>query len=131
MTDFINPNDFKSIEITLYVKNTSTGAEVRKAGLARVVELRDRGMLLELPAHACKKGNYLILHFEMQYPGEDKPRKFDTGAKVDQVTGGGDPVQEVTASLLNYDPAAWKSFCAIFSQRQEEIEKFFAAVKGA
>jgi hypothetical protein len=127
--DFFDPKSFEGIELQISVINTATRREMKSKNKVQLLELLDRGMILDLPAKFASAGAYLVLTIDARAPGEEKPLRFKSGARVEELVSvpGGD---RVTVSLLQHDQAAWDQFCGMFGSRQAEIEKFFKAARG-
>lgn len=136
--ELINPTDFKSIQLKISITNTTKKVEIKRTSAIKLVELHEqglqRGLTLEVPAKSCEKGHYLVMKIEAIVPGpksvhDDGGVPFKTGAKVEEIRTLG-PMDQIRVSLLQHDKEAWEKFCGLFSSRQEEIEKFFTAVRG-
>jgi hypothetical protein len=127
---FIDPRDFKSVRLGFALTNTTTHTEVKKPGRVQMLELLERGMVLAVPGRFCKKGHYLVLAVNV-IDTEDGESEFKTGAKVEEIESvPGTTDERVTVSLLQHDADAWARFTALFHSRQDEIFKFFSAVRG-
>ena len=127
--ELINVNDFESIQIQIQLKNLTTKTEPKKGSVVRFIEFLDRGMVLEVPQKNCNKSHHLILDIQARAPGK-KDIEFSVTAKVDDLEHLEGGTDQVSMSVIQTDEKSWADFNKLFSNRQEEIEKFLAAVRG-
>ncbi len=127
----IDPKDFESVRVELTVSNTTTRTELRKDAEPQLVQLlEDTQVVLDLPVRSCSKGHHLSIEFVIRRPGRKKPSKLECTAKVDGIEHETPDRDRVTVSLFQYEEQEWQDFRASFSDRQSEIEAFFAAIRG-
>ncbi len=143
---FIDPNDFKSIEILIEVDNTTarTGVknfeetDLKSEGLKKtkktkvnddvqIIELHEKGVVLQLPPNSCSEGHNLTLTLESVSPTNRVP--FTTTSKVESVERMED-AQWVTLRFLQFQDVDWISFNKVYGARQAQILEFFESVKG-
>lgn len=122
--------DFESIKLQVSMNNTTTNTAVRKNFTIRIIEIPERGLVLEVPIRSCARGHNVIVQIETVKP--DKVRGiFQATAKVEDLESASESVDKVTLSLVQFDEKQWKFLCDTFSRRQREIEDFFFAAKGS
>ncbi|OFZ78416.1 MAG: hypothetical protein A3K03_06020 [Bdellovibrionales bacterium RIFOXYD1_FULL_44_7] len=146
--EIIRSDDFKSIEMNISIVNTTTKTQI-KNGMRiygqtqesvdedlsiKLIEFQEREMVLEAPANACAEGHNLIVNIVASAPSTAENNggiiEFSATAKVRLVEMPSKTRHSVTVTLIQYDESSYKSFCSLFSNRQQEIEAFFNAVKG-
>ena len=125
----INPQDFNSAVLVIDFVNNTTTTKTRNEGVIQIIEILDKGFLLELPSKSCSSGHNISLRIEAILPNKEK-LIFETTAKVDEHKPLEDHVDQVKVTFMQYNEEQWKKFTAIFSNRQKQIEDFFTAAKG-
>ena len=125
-----NPADFQSIRLKFEITNTTTSQDFRKdQAEIKMVELGERGMTLEVPWKSCAQGHSLII--VMTTAGiKSGDFVFETTAKVSEYEQLEDGIDRVVVSFVQFDEKVWEKFLKSFSDRQREIEQFFAATRG-
>ncbi|MCM2278508.1 MAG: hypothetical protein NDJ89_10580 [Oligoflexia bacterium] len=127
--ELIRISDFESMRISVGVQNTTTRTEVPADEKTELLEVRNRGVVLALPARSCSQGHNLMVRFSGTSSSKEK-FEFVSTAKVEKAQALEDGQDRVTLVFLQYDEAGWQKFCARFSDRQNEIEAFLKAARG-
>lgn len=137
----IRNEDFESIQIHLSFFNVTTKTEVaegkrylgdqlQKDSGAKIdlVEFREDGMVLEVPARSGAVGHQLKITLNTEGAKENLDVTFIvTVTAVEKMS----PTRDQYEVKFNeYDPKIWKELQAIYSVRQNEIENFLKAAKG-
>lgn len=139
----IDPNDFKSIRLDISLHNLTTKTKIEggkrvidalkttksEEGLhIDLVEILDGFLTLETPAKIGAQGHTL----ELKIMTENRTPQVivEVQGEIQVVEPLPDGRLQVVVQLVNPKDASWLKLLAMFSQRQEEIENFFAAVKG-
>ncbi len=143
MSDFpiIQNEDFESIVIHLSFLNMTTKTEVAEGkryigeqlqkdqgGKIDLVEFREDGMVIEVPARSGAVGHQLNMKIWTEGPAPNLEISFIvTVNAVERMSPSRDQF-EVTFN--EYDSRAWKALQQIFENRQNEINDFLKAAKG-
>src|SRR4051794_17868841 len=122
-------SDFQSANLSFAMTNTTTKTSVKKSDTVRLIELMERGMVLEVPPRTCSKGHKLLLVVKVAGL-QGKSFAFTTTATVDEIESLPDGVDHIVVTLTQYDEREWIQFQNSFSSRQQDIENFFKAAKG-
>lgn len=125
---FVDPNVFRSVELRFSIENTTTRTTVNLAEQIKLIQFLEKGMVLELPAKSCSNGHNLIIKIELS--GTTLINEFVTTAKVVEHDSISKEADTVVLNLTQYDGDAWTKLQSIYSNRQDEIEKFFKAARG-
>jgi hypothetical protein len=126
--ELINAADFKGIELSFKVENTTTRTEVKDRAAISMVEFAERTMLLSLPVRSCAKGHHLTVTITTRNAAKDF--EFSFTAKADEITSADKTTDMVNLTMIQFEEAEWQAFQNLFSNRQNEILEFFKAVKG-
>ncbi len=125
-----DPTVFDSAKLTIDIQNTTTNTEVKKGSQIELIELHERGAMLQIPSRSCSRGHNLMVRFRTETPKKEI-FEFTTTAKVDSTTPqDGGEFDQVNLSFLQYDEESWELFQKYFTARQEEIIDFLRAAKG-
>ncbi len=125
----INLEDFDSVVLKFSIRNNTSGTTVDKSGAIQLVELGERDLILELPARVCQKGHNLMIEIESQ-KGTKTLIPFSANVKVDSVEKLTPDADKVQITLIQYDQVGWDRFRSLYSERQNEIEKFLTGARG-
>jgi hypothetical protein len=122
---FIKQSDFNSIRVEVSVTNSTRNLPI-DPGEAKVqfLEFFEEGVVLDLPPGAVEEGHFVTFRIDWT-DAEENSDFFYAGGKVIESEKG-----RTAIALLEYEPNAWERFQGLYANRQEEILKFFAAVKG-
>jgi len=145
-SDLINPDDFKTITLKISLLNSTTKTEIRDGkriyGVDAVriekdkrqedlsivlAEFGERSLTLEVPSHVCSSGHNLVITIVTE--GANPNITFAASAKVESTEKLPTGRERIYMNLTQYDDRVWNSLLNIYSRRQEEILKFFKAVK--
>ena len=121
----IRVSDFNSIRVEISVTNTTRNSPIDQPDFKiQFLEFTDDGLVLELPTSSVQKGHFVTLRIDWT-DAEENQGMFHSGGKVLDFEKGRAAIQ-----LLEYDEASWEKFQSLYSSRQDEILKFFSAVRG-
>ena len=137
-----DPQDFKSIELRITVHNLATKRESAQNEILEFLSDSQPGMVIEVPANFCTKGQQLRLEVEVVNAG--RPLQFKAVAeakrmesnqsfiyeKGEEVEHTASPTDTITVTLTEFDQEGWNDLHSLFGKRQNEIEVFFNSVKG-
>lgn len=129
--DVFNPKDFESIKLIVYFANTTTGTAIKDPGKISLTEIGEKHLTLDLPSKSCNAKHNVtvdIKRFDKQQKKEIEIVKA-TG-KVHSFQDVGDDRARVVIECVQFDEKSWADLLAFYSNRQQEIEAFFKAVKG-
>lgn len=127
--ELIRLSDFSSMHIEVQLQNNTTHMPIRSEPPVVLLELQERGMVLEIPSKSCSQGHNLMVEMRATTP-DRAVYTFTSTARVNELENYPDGTDRVTLALLQFDEDVWESFCKSFSSRQDEIEQFFRAAKG-
>lgn len=143
--DFINVDDFKTSTVTLDLTNTTTRTEIKDGKRIfgdhaqkvenlpaelqpRILEFHENALTLEVPKHTCAQGHNVTLEAKLKLIKGEK--KFSASGKVTEISNVGDRTDSIHIKFLQLEERQWLEFQQYFSNRQNDILKFFEAVKG-
>jgi hypothetical protein len=92
----------------------------------QVIELRENGAIFELPKNSCSFGHKIS--FTISIKRNSSVYSFTVLTKIITIEPNETSIQ-VSAQLISYKEEDWNLFLAIYSNRQDEINKFFQEVK--
>jgi hypothetical protein len=139
----IDPNDFKSIQLNVSLHNVTTKTRIEdgkrvfdqmktskaEEGLhIELIEILDGFLTLETPPKIGAQGHLLELRISTE--NRNPQISVEVQGEIHLMETLPDGRLQIVVQLVNPKDASWLSLVALFSQRQEEIENFFAAVKG-
>lgn len=136
---------FISAKVEVALENTTTQTELRggkkiigkkeqkaKAGdnnVAHLLELRDRGIVLEVPPHSGSVGHHLTLELTARFP-DGTEAFFQTTAKIESIEPTDSERVSLAAGFVQFEEDQWRTFRAAFGKRQDEILEFLKSAKG-
>lgn len=137
----LRDEDFRSIELHLSFVNTTTKTTVQDGKKfigdeqvlsadtgVRLVEFRENGMLLEVPARSGAAGHQLQLKiWTVGAALEVELSSVVTVSSVERLGAGRDQFEVVFNEV---DSRSWKDLQAVFASRQDQINEFLKAAKG-
>ena len=145
-SDLINPEDFKTISLKISLLNSTTKTEIRDGkriyGIDAVkinadknqedlsvvlTEFGERSITLEIPSHVCSSGHNLVITIVTE--GASPNVTFAASGKVESTEKLPTGRERINVNLTQYDDRVWNSLLNTYSRRQEEILRFFKAVK--
>ena len=123
--ELFNLNDFNSIQLKIELTNTTRNQQIVNPKVKiSIVEFMDQGVVLEVPPGAAEVGHYMSLSIEWK-DSAGKPGLFHSGGKVIEAEK-----SRIAIELTQFEQAEWEAFQGLYAQRQDDILKFFAAVRG-
>lgn len=127
---FFKASDFKSIELSFEINNTTTRTKFRDPGEIRLIQMGDRELTLEVAPRSCAMGHGLMMSINAVTPeGETFP--FSCTAKVEESERPDDSrMDRIRVALVQFNETDWEIFRRLFADRQNDIEKFFQAARG-
>lgn len=133
MNDVLNLNLNKNVVpvfgYKIYVRNETSHTQFSRPDLVHLRELKEQGMVLELPLNVCQKGHTLTLFFVDQKvelktrvpdSGTLKESSFHAMVKVEKL-------EEINSSALidlhftQFDGVIWENILKKFSEHQKMI----------
>ena len=141
-TEVYRPEDFQSFKFQVQFSNVTTRTEVDQSK-ARLLEIGEAGVTLELPARTCNV-RHLVMIKVVRPKARDanaraaaKPGRqsdfhllFDATGKVRSAGEANDGLLRVEIDFVQFDSGKWREFLGIFQTRQEEIDTFLKDAKG-
>lgn len=121
--------DFEAVVTKVSGSNTTSGLSLGKTPEPQLVEIGENALTLSLPRGSGQAGHPLSLELVAQY--RDRRAVFRCTVRVTRVESAGIDTQRVQVALVQYEPAQWHAFRAVYACRQEELAELFARVKGA
>ena len=140
--DLFKVEDFDSIRINVNVRNhtskTGVGPQARSFGdvkvpqdpsliKIRLIELGTKGISLEAPEKIAATGH--ILEVSLDVAGIPLPLSLELRGKVIGIHPLEDQRERLDLDLTDYDQSLYQRLQDLFSNRQTEIDRFFAQVK--
>ncbi len=129
--EVFNASDFESIRLVVHFQNITTRTEVKDKKSAQLIEIGDKWLTLELPSKSCNDRHNVMV--DVKRAGKGKQKDVDilsvTG-KVFSVEDLGDNRMQVVVECVQFEERRWNDLLSLYANRQAEIQKFFAAVKG-
>lgn len=118
----------------IHIRNETSHTIFSKPEQISLNELREKGMVLELPLNVCQKGHILTLFFvepllelKRRVPdsGPLKEASFTAMARTDSIEPGRKDSGNVFVELqfTQFDVENWKKILEKFSERQESMTK--------
>jgi hypothetical protein len=131
ITDYILKENMPEFGFKIFIRNETSSTLFSKPELIALRELKDKGLVFEIPANILQKGHMLSLFFvpmetEMKTrfsnTGPVKEAAFSAMAKVEYFELCPEK-KTVIADLLftQYDTVLWKNILEQFSAKQEAI----------
>lgn len=149
LSDLFNPEHFSSVQLTVALTNTTTQTEIRDGkrffnGVQSLPTMRDgnrenfevfvaefteEGFVFETPRNTCAKGHNVLCVITATVPSGESCG-FEFSGKVKDVVPLDGESDSVDVKMVQYEEKQWLALQELYSQRQNEIEDFFKAVKG-
>ncbi|MBP9680900.1 MAG: hypothetical protein KBD76_05810 [Bacteriovorax sp.] len=137
LSQHILNKNFTSIRFKIYLRNETSHTVFAKSEFIFLKELRDDGIVIELPLNICQKGHSLTLFFlpieaelksKIPVSGRLKEASFEAMVKVEKLETLLSVVGSVSCDLhfTQYDVDLWRKVLAIFSKNQEQVNGIFA-----
>ncbi len=141
-TPLVDGSDFSSLKVSIgwTVTAKRPGLRgVREGDEPRVIEFRDEGALLDLPAGSGQVGDRVLFQLQARAP-DGRRATFSSPAQIESVdlaaATAGEPAAApadriaVTVRYLLANPSDWAQFRKFFEERQVEIDTFLKAARG-
>jgi hypothetical protein len=132
ISKYINKKDTPGYGFQIYIRNETSHTHFSKPSLVHLIELKEQGLILEMPQNICQKSHSLTLFFidqkieiDKRVPdsGPMKEADFTCIAKVVQVTDVQSQIISAELQFTQYEVEKWKKILEQFSLKQEEITK--------
>ncbi len=119
----------------LFIRNETSHTIFSRPELIHLIELKEHGIIVQLPSNVCQKGHTLSLffvetHVELKTRVPDsgplKEASFTAMAKTEAVESGSSKEKSIAVVELNFtqfDSENWKKILEMISQKQESINK--------
>lgn len=132
LSDYIFKKSMTPIGHKLFIRNETSHMLFTKSEIILIRELKEDGLILELPINVCQKGHRLTVFFlnmetdkKITIPnsGSFKEAIFEVIAKVDKVESNSLSKEMVFVDLhfSQYDQEKWKKIIKLYSKNQDEI----------
>jgi hypothetical protein len=126
--------DFRSITLRVKLENVTSRTKIPKSANAKVLEVLEKGMILEFEHGHCQKGHQMLLNLVIAIPKgatEEDLIQFSTSAKtieytVNEESGTGRAVLD----FVQFDTDGWQKILKLFAERQKQIADFIAGARG-
>lgn len=126
----LDPKDFVALKFSVSFENLTSRTKLSPES-ASLEEMGKSSVILGLPDNCCSTEHSVMIKISQIGPGAPaKATPFVATGKVTEIEAAADQRVRALISLVQYDEQSWKTFHAIFLNRQDEINKFIAAVKG-
>lgn len=137
LSDYIFKKNFTAFGLKLCVRNETSHTLFTKGESIFIRELKEAGLVLEIPGNVCQKGHNLTLFFFTQdfeekislpVSGHYKEALFEVMAKVDKLDINKENKEQVFVELrfTQYDQANWKKIIKLFEKNQEHVTDLIA-----
>lgn len=130
--DLVISSDFSSVKISIGLTVTAKRPGVRPLvgkDEPRMIEVRDDGVTLDLPADFCQAGDRLLFQVSATTP-EGKKGSFSSPAQVVSIEAAEGERVAASIQYLLASGGAWATFRELLDSRQNEIEEFLRAARG-
>ena len=125
----IGPLESVSIRWKIRMKNTTAGTSLADDQQVKVLEILEKGLVLDVPGKTCSAGHFLAFEISGEgFPDLDFPLRA-TG-KVESVKKFPDHRDQIQVKFIQYPEDPWDMIHRFLAQRQEEISKFLLAAGG-
>lgn len=136
ISDYIFSNQFKRFGHQILFKNETSGTVFTQYQLIVIKEIKENGLVLELPSNQCQKGHTLSLYFFNQdykfktinFLTTIKDSEFEIIGKVDLVTENS-PVSKMATieiTFVQYNVKKWKMTLEQYNKNQDQINDLLA-----
>lgn len=132
ISDCLSKKNFARFGHKIFIRNETSHTTFMKADLISIKELKENGIIFELPINVCQKGHNLTLFFihtefeavgTLPSSGRYKNAEFEVMAKVENISK--NDLKEsfvfVDAHFVQYDIEGWEKLLAKYLKKQEEI----------
>lgn len=134
LSDYIFKKSFPPFGHKICVRNETSHTQFIKTELVLIKELREDGLVLELPINVCQRGHTLslfFLNFDYRHKiilpdsGSFKEAIYEVMAKVEEVEINNCNKDSVFLVLhfTQYDQIGWKKILNLYSQNQDALNE--------
>jgi hypothetical protein len=134
ISECISQNSFSRFGYNLVIRNETSHTQFVKYELISIKELKDSGLIIELPINICQKGHTLTVFFlkpdsapksKLPESGNYKEAIMEAMAKVDSIELNQEEKTRVIVDMnfTQNDVLLWKSILEKYAEKQEEIDK--------
>jgi hypothetical protein len=129
--DVFKAADFRSMKFVVTFQNITTRTEILDSPTIGIIETADKSITLEMPKKTCNiKHSVMILIKKVDYEANKLAEVFGATGRVLGTENVSEEFDKVTIALIQFEEKSWNDFRGLMSSRQEEINRFFASVKG-
>lgn len=137
LSQYIFKKDFTTAGYKIYIRNETSHTIFSKAELIHLRELKEDGLVIELPVNVCQKGHSLTLFFlhsdaelisKIPDSGHFKEALFEFIVKVEKLEPNKLNKASVFAVLhfTQHNVEQWKKILSSYSDNQDEINDFLS-----
>ncbi len=126
-----NPEDFRSVRLTVHFKNLTTRTESKSVSTTPLVEIGNKTLVFELPARSCnEKHSALVEIKKVDHDMQKEISVLSVTGKVKEIEELGEGSMKVTLDCIQYDEPSWDALLNLYSKRQDEITNFLKSIRG-
>lgn len=138
LTSYIFANDFTRFGYKIIFRNETSQTYFLKDDSIAIKQLKNNGIILEIPNNQCQKGHTLTLFLfdithefnfkKSQISQSLKDSKFEIIAKVDTIEPLDNLVNQCSLNLtfIQYDVKGWNRIIEMHEKKQEQINDLIA-----
>ncbi len=127
--DFDAPLGPPSIQWEIKMENTTAGTSSADSQAIKMLQILDKGLILEVPEKTCAAGHHVALKIKgIGIPNLDL--QFNATGKVESAERFPDHTDQIQIKLIQYPEGAWDALQRVIAERQEQLVKFLADVGG-
>ena len=134
LSDYIFKKSFPPFGHKICVRNETSHTQFTKTEVVRIKELKEDGLILEIPLNICQRGHTLTLFFlNLDYrnkiilpvTGVFKEAIYEVMAKVEEIETNNCNKESVFVVLhfTQYDQVGWKKILNMYSENQDAINE--------
>jgi len=137
ISEYINNNSFKSTGYKLFMRNETSHTQFTKTDLVIIREIKEDGLIVEMPSNICQKGHNLTLFFfnadasikgKLPQIGPFKEALMEVMAKVEKIEE--NPAAKkmvfVDMNFTQIDVKQWKKILEKYKKAQEVKDKMLS-----
>ncbi len=134
ISEFITAGSFQRFGHKIFIRNETSHTQFIKSELITIKELKENGIIIEIPINICQKGHNLTVFFlkqdtipKIKLPDSGHYREaiMQVMAKVENIEM--HPTDKLLVNLdMNFtqnDVQLWKKIIQQYADKQEEIDK--------
>jgi hypothetical protein len=134
ISEFLSSDTFTSFRYKILIRNETSHTQVNKTEVIFIKELKDNGLILEMPLNSCQKGHSLTLFFLAPETQTLKIKLPDTGpfkeaileaiAKVEQIEANENNKKRILVDMnfTQIDLKLWKKIIDQYAAKQRNID---------